>query len=84
MPSREGVRIGTNITAINDQVNAKLEIILGRLQKVNELCDTEEEKLFNGEESLTVVCNLLKCRMKYVIKNLTQYVSKPAVNTVQK
>lgn len=70
------VRIQTNITLINDQVNAKLEFLLGRLQKVNELCEIEEEKVFNGEESLIPVCNLLKCRTQYVIKNVTQYVSK--------
>ena len=70
------VRIQTNITLINDQVNAKLEFLLGRLQKVNELCEIEEEKVFNGEESLISMCNLLKCRTQYVIKNVTQYVSK--------
>lgn len=72
----ESVTLGTNITLINDRVNAKLEILLGRLQKINELCEPEEEKLFNGEDSLTAVCNVLKCRTQYVIKNMTQYVCK--------
>ena len=74
LPTRN-VTIGTNLTLINDQINAKLEFLLGRLWKINELCETEEEKLFNGEESLTKVCNVLKCRTNLVIKNVTQYVS---------
>ena len=75
LPERT-VTIGTNITLINDQINGKLEFILGRLSKINELCETEEEKLFNGEKSLAEVCNVLKCRTKHVIKNVTQYVRK--------
>lgn len=68
--------IGTNITVINDQVNAKLEFLLGRLEKINELCEIEEEKLFSGEESLSSVCNAVKCQTQNIIKLVTQYVRK--------
>lgn len=76
MLPKRNVAIGINITVINDQVNAKLEFLLGRLRKINELCEIEEEKLFSGEESLTPVCNVLKCQTQYVVKNITQYVRK--------
>lgn len=76
MLPKKQVTIGTNITIINDQVNAKLEFLLGRFLKINELCEIEEEKLFNGEESLNPVCNVIKCQTKNIIKLITQYVRK--------
>jgi len=40
-------------TIINDKINGELEKLIGRLKVFDEVCEDEEEKLFNGEESLT-------------------------------
>jgi len=64
-----------NRTIINDRINGELEKLIGRLKALEEVCGDEEEKLLNGEESLTNECNALKCNIAPIPHKVAQYVS---------
>lgn len=64
-----------NIVVLQDIVNARLEILIGKLKRINEVCEIEEQKYYRGDDSLITVCNMLKCSTKSVIKRVTEYVS---------
>ena len=61
---------------LQDITNARLEILLGKMKRINGLCETEEQVFYRGEESLNTVCNVLKCKTKSVIAEVIEYVSK--------
>lgn len=65
----------TELIRLQDIANARLEILLGKMQRINELCKTEEIELYRGNESFTAVCNVLKCKTMSVIEKITEYVS---------
>jgi len=69
------VQLDTNRTVRNDKINGELEKLIGRLKTLDELCGDEEDKLFNGEESLTDVCNVLKCSIEIIAHKVAQFVS---------
>ena len=60
---------------MNGQVNENLEAILGKLHLAEELCNSEVDKLYRGEESLTLVCSELECAVTPVAQKVAQYVS---------
>lgn len=65
----------TNTIALQDIGNARVEILLGKLQRIYGLCETEEKKLYRGDKSLNAVCNVLKCETKSIIEKMVEYVS---------
>ena len=65
----------TDLIRLQDIANARLEILLGKLKKISELCEIEEKIFYEGDESLNEVCNVLKCKTKSVIEKVTEYVS---------
>jgi len=69
------VQSETNRTIINDRINGELEKLIGRLKGLDEVCKDEEDKLFNGEGSLTDECNMLKCSIEPIPHKIAQYVS---------
>ena len=64
-----------DLVPLQDLVNAGLEILLGKLQRINGLCETEERNFYRGDISLIKICNMLKCKTKSVIEKVTKYVS---------
>lgn len=64
-----------DLVPLRDLVNAGLEMLLGKLQRINGLCETEEGKFYSGDPSLIKICNMLKCNAKSVIEKATEYVS---------
>lgn len=64
-----------NIVVLQDIVNARLEILIGKLKRINEVCEIEEQKYYRGDDSLITVCNMLKCSTKSVIQRVAEYVS---------
>ena len=65
----------TDLIILQDIANARLEILLGKLKKISELCEIEERMFYRGDESLNEVCNVLKCKTKSVTEKVTEYVS---------
>ena len=66
----------TDLIRLQDIANGRLEILLGNLKKISELCEIEEDIFYEGKnESLNEVCNVLKCKTKSVIEKVTEYVS---------
>jgi len=76
------VQAETNRTVRNDKINGELEKLIGRLKTLDALCEEEEDKLFNGEESLTDVCNVLKCSIKPIANKVAQFVSKMFLHSI--
>jgi len=68
---------------INEEINGKLEKLIGRLKVLDKVCEDEEDKLFNGQQSLSDECNMLKCSIEPIPHKVAQYVSSMITFLVQ-
>ena len=59
----------------NDQINARLELLLLHLQELNASCEAEQSKKNNGNFSFLDVCTVIKTRLQFLTRRISDYVS---------